>query len=374
MVGPLSVISNVQTFALTEIDSYKHGCIMCNAGAAVVLASLMYAKVSVTVETSSSSRSSKIAEKVEDEEVAPKFSETLSPVELTEGDRLVLSCSVNGKPEPNVDWFLNGQLLSSDDVVSISYKRGTCRLEIAETVLDDEGEYVCKATNTAGVASTKTNVTIKAVKKEAAPPPPEEKPAAAESPRFLEHVQGQSVTDGDQVTLQCRISGKPEVTWSCNGKPITDSDDFQYQNAGDIFKLAIGEIFPDDAGVYTCTATNAGGSASSSATIFVKVPDEDPTGPVFTSWPRSQNVDEGSPLSWSKDERPVEDTGRFSFSQDGNTYTLTIPAALSTDSGMYTVTATSDAGSTSWSCSLGVAIGESSGDEAAVQELLKSVE
>nr|KAG5709145.1 hypothetical protein BaRGS_028601 [Batillaria attramentaria] len=271
--------------------------------------SRMVRRTKSAVETSSSSRSSKIAEKVEDEEVAPKFSETLSPVELTEGDRLVLSCSVNGKPEPNVDWFLNGQLLSSDDVVSISYKRGTCRLEIAETVLDDEGEYVCKATNTAGVASTKTNVTIKAVKKEAAPPPPEEKPAAAESPRFLEHVQGQSVTDGDQVTLQCRISGKPEVTWSCNGKPITDSDDFQYQNAGDIFKLAIGEIFPDDAGVYTCTATNA--------------------------------------VSWSKDERPVEDTGRFSFSQDGNTYTLTIPAALSTDSGMYTVTATSDAGSTS---------------------------
>ena len=66
------------------------------------------------------------------------------------------------------------------------------------------------------------------------------------------------------------FSGKPEVQWLASGKPITDSDDFKYQNAGDIYKLIVGEIFPEDAGVYTCTATNAGGTASSSATIFVK--------------------------------------------------------------------------------------------------------
>ena len=66
------------------------------------------------------------------------------------------------------------------------------------------------------------------------------------------------------------LSGKPEVNWLANGKPIPDSDDFKYQNAGDIYKLIVGEIFPEDAGVYTCTASNAGGTASSSATIFVK--------------------------------------------------------------------------------------------------------
>ena len=60
------------------------------------------------------------------------------------------------------------------------------------------------------------------------------------------------------------------MQWLASGKPITDSDDFKYQNAGDIYKLIVGEIFPEDAGVYTCTATNAGGTASSSATIFVK--------------------------------------------------------------------------------------------------------
>ena len=28
------------------------------------------------------------------------------------------------------------------------------------------------------------------------------------APRFIEHLDGQVVTDGDQVTLQCRISGE----------------------------------------------------------------------------------------------------------------------------------------------------------------------
>ena len=78
-------------------------------------------------------------------------------------------------------------------------------------------------------------------------------------------------------------------------------------------------------------------------------------------------------MSWSKDGRSIEDSGRFKFSQDNNSYSLTIPAALSTDSGTYCVSAESEAGSLSWSFSLGVAIGDS-GDEAKVQELLKSVE
>lgn len=43
-------------------------------------------------------------------EVAPEFSEKLSPVSLTEGERLALQCTVSAKPEPNVEWYFNGQV------------------------------------------------------------------------------------------------------------------------------------------------------------------------------------------------------------------------------------------------------------------------
>ncbi|KAL8579177.1 hypothetical protein ACOMHN_010761 [Nucella lapillus] len=328
------------------------------------------------------------------EEEAPTFIRTLSPTEVGEGERLSLSCAFSGKPDPNVEWFLDGQLLTGTDTISIKTRSSSSRLEISPTDAEDAGDYVCKATNTAGVASTKANVTVRGVAstkanvtvraaKRAAP-----KEKAVQPPQFLEQFQGQSVVDGDRVTIQCRISGKPDVSWTVNGKPVKDSDDFKYQNAGDVFKLIVGEIYPEDSGVYTCTAANAAGTATTSATIFVKVPDEEPSDPVFVSWPLSQNCDEGSPVtlsccldspaaltvSWSKDGRSVGDSSRLQFSQDGSTHSLTIPAALSTDSGTYCVTAKSSQGSSAWACTLAVTMGDSTTDMAKVQALLKSVE
>ncbi|KAL8565325.1 hypothetical protein ACOMHN_029021 [Nucella lapillus] len=344
-----------------------------------------------------SSSSSRSERKKRSQEEAPKFTDTLSPVEVMEGEELTLSCAFTELPEPNIEWFFNGQLLTSDDIMTIKTRGSSSRLQIGEVVLDDEGDYVCKASNTAGVASTKANVVIKVAKKKApepeveeaemAAPAPMEKGAPAEPPRFLDHLQGQTVTDGDQVTLLCRISGKPDVEWLANGNPVTDSDDFKYQNAGDIYKLVIGEIYPEDSGVYSCKATNGGGTTLSSATVYVAVPDEEPSDPVFSRWPQSQNIEEGNPVtfsctvaspaaltvSWSKDGRGIDDTGRFKLSVEGSEYSLTIPAALSTDSGTYRVTAASEDGTSSWSCTLHVAIGDS-GDEAKVQELLKEVE
>ena len=82
------------------------------------------------------------------------------------------------------------------------------------------------------------------------------------------HTQGPcSVRCEDCI---CGFAGKPEVKWLANGKLVKDCEDFRYQNAGDVHKLIIGEIFPEDSGMYTCTATNAGGTASSSCTVFVK--------------------------------------------------------------------------------------------------------
>ncbi|XP_059156398.1 twitchin-like isoform X4 [Physella acuta] len=335
-----------------------------------------------TVVTSSSSLSHG---REEPQEEAPKFTENVSPVAVNEGERIILSCTVTGTPEPNVEWYQNGQLLKSDDVISISLRRGVAKLEISESVLEDEGDYVCKATNTAGVASSKANVTVK-VKT----PVPTKK--TVESPKFIDLLQGQVVSDGDAVTLQCRISGKPdEIKWSRDGLPIQPSEDFRMENAGDVYKLLVAEIFPEDSGVYTVQASNSAGSVSSSCSIYVGVPDEEPSAPVFATFPKSACIDEGCPItfafslqatqatsavsvSWSKDGRPIDDAGRFTFSQDGTSGTLTIPAALSTDSGSYTVTAKDDRGQSSWTFSLFVRIGDTVSGDVDVQQLLDSVQ
>ncbi|KAK3703484.1 hypothetical protein RRG08_024788 [Elysia crispata] len=338
----------------------------------------------VTEEVSSTRSTRKTRRNEAPEEEAPKFTVQLTPVTVNEGESILMVCSVTAKPEPNIEWFQNGQMLKSDDAVKLSFRRGEAKLEIAESVPEDEGDYVCKATNPAGVASTKANIIVN-VKKAA--PASQEKKADVERPTFVELLQGQSVTDGDAVTLQCRISGKPDkVQWFRDGKEVKPSDDFRYENAGDVYKLIVAEIFPEDGGVYSCQASNVGGSSTSVCSVFVAVPDEEVAVPKFSSFPQSIIVDEGSPasfncnldspstvtVSWSKDGRPLEDSGRFTFSQEGNNATLTIPAALSTDSGPYTVTASDDRGKATWSFSLQVKMGDSAGD-VDVQQLIDSV-
>ena len=64
--------------------------------------------------------------------------------------------------------------------------------------------------------------------------------------------------------------GKPDkVEWLRDGKLVKESEDFRYENAGDVYKLIIAEVFPEDSGVYTCKVANAGGYSASSCTVFV---------------------------------------------------------------------------------------------------------
>ena len=91
------------------------------------------------------------------------------------------------------------------------------------------------------------------------------------APQVVDHVKSQAVTDGDAVTLTCRIIGakKFDVIWLHNNKEIKPSKDFQYSNEANIHKLTIAEIFPEDCGTYTCEAFNDQGGSFSSCTLNV---------------------------------------------------------------------------------------------------------
>lgn len=91
------------------------------------------------------------------------------------------------------------------------------------------------------------------------------------APQIVDHVKSSAVTDGDAVTLSCRIIGanKFDVVWLHNNKEIKPSKDFQYTSEANIHKLIIAEIFPEDCGTYTCEAFNDAGESFSSCTLNV---------------------------------------------------------------------------------------------------------
>lgn len=91
---------------------------------------------------------------------APKFTTPLKNLTVKDGEALTLTCVVAGEPEPKVNWYKGSEQLASSDIISLKYKNREATLQIGEVYPEDEGEYICKATNAEGTAETKCKLTV----------------------------------------------------------------------------------------------------------------------------------------------------------------------------------------------------------------------
>lgn len=291
---------------------------------------------------------------------------------------------VEATPDPQIEWLLNGRIIK-DSVASQTFVKGLCTLQLRDLLPSDGGEYVCKAKNSAGEETSLATVHVRVIDKSA------QEKKVGDPPCVVTPLEGLVVKDGDPVTMSCEISGspKPEVIWLHDGKKVEDCEEFSYENKGELYKLVFAEVFPEDAGVYTCEASNIAGRTCCSCTLKVEVPDEEVVGPVFTTFPQSLSVEEGTPVKfscsfennsvkvvWKKNGTEIENTGRFKFFGNGNKFSFEIPAALETDTGVYCVLASDGVDSDSqWTFSLNVTVTDTAGTaHVDVQELLKSIQ
>ena len=197
----------------------------------------------------------------------PSFTGSLpKALQVKDGEMLTLKCTVKGDPEPQITWFKNGEPLSSSDIIDLRYRQGLASLSINEVFPEDEGAYICKATNSLGSAETKCDLKILPMEQVSG-----KSGRGDKVPRISEHLKSQEVMDGTPVTLSCKIGGatKFDVVWLHNEKEIKPSKDFQYAQEGDKYLLKIAEVFPEDAGTYTCEAFNDVGETFSTCTLAV---------------------------------------------------------------------------------------------------------
>uniref|UniRef100_A0A8D2P2S2 Palladin n=1 Tax=Zosterops lateralis melanops TaxID=1220523 RepID=A0A8D2P2S2_ZOSLA len=99
------------------------------------------------------------------------------------------------------------------------------------------------------------------------------------APIFTKELQNATASEGQVVVLECRVRGPPPiyVKWFRQGIEIQDSPDFRIlqkkprsaTEPEEICTLVIAETFPEDSGIFTCTATNEHGSVTSSAQLTV---------------------------------------------------------------------------------------------------------
>ncbi|PZC75220.1 hypothetical protein B5X24_HaOG206575 [Helicoverpa armigera] len=151
-------------------------------------------------------------------------------------------------------------------------------------------------------------------------PTPEEQAIA---PIFTEKLRPKHTPDGSTVQFECQVEGypRPQITWFRQTAIIKPSQDFQmYYDDDNVATLVIREVFPEDAGTFTCVAKNAAGFASSTTELIVEAPLSDHGSemtilsrkslsressladilegipPTFSKRPKAQYVDEGSQI------------------------------------------------------------------------------
>ncbi|KRF85408.1 twitchin isoform X27 [Drosophila virilis] len=212
-------------------------------------------------------------------------------------------------------------------------------------------------------------------------------------PEFTKPLHDLTISDGEQLLLTCHVKGDPEpqITWSKNGKSISSSEimDLKYKNG--IATLTIHEVFPEDEGVFSCTATNSISSVETKCKLTIKPLDKQsskrlPTGsdkpPKIVSHLESRFVKDGDAVTlacriigadhfdvvWLHNNKEIKPSKDFQYSNEANIYRLQIAEIFPEDGGTYTCEAFNDAGESFSTCTINVNV---PGDEPKVPTFVK---
>ncbi|XP_034531212.1 hemicentin-1 [Notolabrus celidotus] len=168
---------------------------------------------------------------------------------------VTLQCQADGSPSPSVSWHKDGQPLR-ESVRQRVLSSGS--LQIAFIQPTDTGRYTCTAANVAGTVSLELSLTVQI------------------PPSIRDGEQEVAVVENSQAQLVCVAEGfpQPSLSWEKDGTPLIEgTGEYTILPSGE---LVIDSAQPDDAGSYTCVATNAVGQDSQTVTLSVH------THPVFT--------------------------------------------------------------------------------------------
>lgn len=177
----------------------------------------------------------------------------------------MLECIVQGKPVPEVHWYVKDQPLEEQPLREIKYdvETGRATLTILEPTALDEVIYRVQATNKYGKAECRANLIVgEAVKVQ--------KPVVMQAPKITKPLEALFLTKGDSVVLEVEVTGtpKPEVKWYKNNKEVVSKDVVVEESKT---KLVLNKVSREQGGTYEVRAVNPAGSAKTSGTVRVTI-------------------------------------------------------------------------------------------------------
>ncbi|KAM3932563.1 peroxidasin homolog isoform 2-T2 [Leptodactylus fuscus] len=274
----------------------------------------------------------------------PRITSEPQDVDVTFGNTVYFTCRAEGNPKPEIIWLRNKNELSMKEDTRLNLlEDGT--LMIQNTQEADQGIYQCMAKNVAGEVKTH-EVTLRYY-------------GAPARPNFVIQPQNTEVLVGESVTLECSAVGQPQprITWTRGDRtPLPSDPRITITASGGLY---IQEVNQDDAGEYTCFATNTLDTIHSTAYIIVQAI------PQFTVVPQDRNVFEGHTvdfhceaegkpqpvIAWTKGGNQLSVDRRHQILPSG---TLRILRVALHDQGQYECQAVNIVGSKSTSAQLTV--------------------
>ncbi|XP_016301138.1 obscurin isoform X5 [Sinocyclocheilus anshuiensis] len=241
---------------------------------------------------------------------------------VTEGKHAKFRCYVTGKPKPEILWRKDGRLiLSGRRYLLYEDREGYFTLKVLYCKQQDNGVYVCSASNTAGQTLSAVHLIVK------------EPPV-----RFKQPLNDLQVWERDLAVLECEV---PEdsvlITWYLEDRRLQPGAKYGMEEWGTKRRLTIRDIGVDDDGIYLCEMADGGRSI---AEVAVK-------GTIVRKLPRKVDVLEGEnaafcveveeeemDIHWYKDGTELRETHQTILKSFGRTHILVFVNTTPQDSGL----------------------------------------
>jgi titin len=243
----------------------------------------------------------------------PKILDKPTSVRIKQGESVRLEVFAVGRPCPDICWLKDNQLLIPEKHTQFQFEGvdGHGLLIIENASAQHDGWYTATAVNKAGRDLCRCKLTVSAMEKEeeerggrnfkvrsgkqptkkadASPGrhtgkltrAPEDfdeadlyDKAKTQKPIFRKKIDSIKTKTLTEAHFECRLVpiGDPtmKVKWLLDGKPLDNANRIQTMFEFGYTSLDITHCYPRDTGVISCRATNAYGSAETSATLIVK--------------------------------------------------------------------------------------------------------
>lgn len=171
--------------------------------------------------------------------------------------------------QPNFDWKRNGLPFDPEErfKVLLGEDEDSLALLFQHVKPEDAGIYTCVAQTSTGNISCSAELTVQGAVQQLLREP--EKPTLV-----VEHREASAGIGGTaMLELQYKGYPKPEVVWQHDGTTIEAGGKFKFLHEdAETVSLVIKGVQPEDAGVYSITATNELGTDKTTVQLMVKSP------------------------------------------------------------------------------------------------------